>query len=234
MIAELREQPTRVPRVTVHFADGGTKVYDAYLRFQFANAGPLIMDSLTELLAEVGHDIHHSVKYCDPKTRREIARIETEHLDCPADPLVWIDPTHLCSKGLDYAVAVALDWKEPYYNQGGIRLDKGRDTEPDFLSYDAPDPDEEELVFDHTYGFAPSQSVNMAAHIALRYNINTEFRAATEHHGQSVKAWIDDPTRFYDASTSYPVAVCHALVLYKLPNGLAVPLSFIRADSGRQ
>jgi len=227
MIAELFDTPDKLPRLMVQYSDGNIERRDAMLRFQFNNAGPLAYDSIDRLVFDF------STEFADARRRgerRQIVTITSLVVEPLKDPLVWVLPNGLGGKALDYAVAVALNWTEPYYGRGTIRLHEDREGEPPFISYDAPDPDEEELEFNHTYGFNPSRSVNMAAHIAINNNINTQFRTRRDPEGQYTRAWIDDETRFAENCQSYSVAVCRALVAYRFPNGMAIPLSFIRAD----
>jgi hypothetical protein len=234
MIAELLESPKEVPRLIVHYSDGSKDLIEAMLRFQFRDSGPLAYDTLDRLLYEFSQVQAVRRQTCDPE-RKSVVRIESEMVAVKTDPLVWVRPETLRTKGLDYAVAVALDWKEPYYGIGGIRVDEGRPGEASFLSYDAPDPDEEELEFNHTYGFSPSVNVGMAAHIAISHGISVEFvRQRDAGDALAAKAWIGDYDRNGAVDMKYPLAVCRALVNHKLSDGVAIPLSFIRADDAQQ
>lgn len=79
---------------------------------------------------------------------------------------------------LDYAVAEAIGWKEPFYGIGNIRYfsEERHQVKSQYLLMEVPDPDEPDEVtdphhFNHLETWAPSRFWSQAGPFIKKYNV---------------------------------------------------------------
>lgn len=129
----------------------------------------------------------------------------------------------LLGKQLDWAVAKAIGFREPFYNIGAIRLEEG-----DYLVMDKPDPDDYDepkshLYFTHYEQWSPSRIWSQCGALIEKYRML--FLVAGE--GYAAYHPTSRPA-FYINGPTHQVAACRLVVAWHLgqeveiPEGLAV------------
>lgn len=140
--------------------------------------------------------------------------------------MIEVKTSELIGPALDWAVAKAIEWKEPIFCVGRIRYIE----EDQYLIMDKPDPDEPDEVmkphhFNHYEQWSPSRIWSQGGPLIEKYSIAFRVRA------YEVDATIDAYSVFYVASAkTHLIASCRPIVAAKLGDTVSIPAELWRAE----
>ena len=140
---------------------------------------------------------------------------------------VEVKTADLIAPALDWAVAKALDWKEPHYGVGAIQYI----AQDKFLLMEAPDPHEPYDVtqshhFNHYEQWSPSRIWSQGGPLIDTHQIEFSICDTTDIVGASMLCWKSygksHRTRWSKGAT-HLIAACRAIVAAKLGDTVSVP-----------
>lgn len=146
--------------------------------------------------------------------------------------MVEVKVSELSGAALDWAVASAIQWKEPIFGIGAIRYIE----EDRYLMMETPDPDEPDDVtkpshFNHHQQWSPSRIWSQGGPLIEKYDIALE--ATDSDHGADWR-WKSrfecDGAGFVGHVCQGPtplIAACRAIVSAKLGDTVTVPAELV-------
>lgn len=178
------------------------------------------LNDIIRELADYSFDTHLT----DP-----IVKIDQTTLPISGDNMIMVPTLMLAGLALDYALADVLEWTEPFYDVGKIRL-----NEDHYLTYDEPDPDddpEDKLTpesMNHYCQWAPSRMMTLAGWLMKKYKISVK-PTSQEVADPTIEATYQK-SDFDKALTvkgaTYEEAICLALVSRTNGKWTMIPADF--------
>lgn len=139
--------------------------------------------------------------------------------------MIEVKTAELDGAALDWAVAKATEWLEPFYGIGRIWADESGD-----LFMDSPDPDEPNDVtelhhFNHIEAWSPRRIWSQGGRLIEKFGVN--LMTCMDKSWQA-KIWVDGVQVCLQRHKHEPlIAACRAIVSAKLGDTVSVPAELV-------